>query len=65
MPRATELVALGAAALAAAAVSGADPVATAGAWGTGEGAALEPVARDTAAWERIASVLDRAAPVLG
>lgn len=65
LPRATELVALGAAALAAAAVSGADPVATAGAWGTGEGAALEPVARDTAAWERIASVLDRAAPVLG
>ncbi|MFF1479284.1 xylulokinase [Streptomyces sp. NPDC058301] len=64
VPRATELVALGAAALAAAAVSGADPVATAAAWGTGEGAALEPAARDSATWERIASVLDRAAPVL-
>lgn len=65
VPRATELVALGAAALAAAAVSGADPVATAASWGTGEGAALEPVARDTATWERVGAVLDRAAPVLG
>ncbi|MEV6548275.1 xylulokinase [Streptomyces sp. NPDC051597] len=65
VPRATELVALGAAALAAAAVTGADPVATAASWGTGEGAALEPVARDTATWERVGAVLDRAAPVLG
>ncbi|BAU81053.1 xylulose kinase [Streptomyces laurentii] len=70
VPAATELVALGAAALAAAAASGdtshdgADPVAIAGAWGTGAGETLEPVERDEATWRRVADVLDRATPAL-
>ncbi|MEU8620694.1 xylulokinase [Streptomyces sp. NPDC048623] len=63
-PAATELVALGAAALAAAAATGADPVALASEWGTGEGEVLPPVPRDTATWDRIAGVLDRAEPLL-
>lgn len=61
LPRTTELVAVGAAALAASAATGEDPVAVATAWGAGEGETLPPVARDLAAWERIAGVLDRAA----
>ncbi|MCX2182820.1 xylulokinase [Streptomyces sp. SKN60] len=64
VPAATELVALGAAALAAAAATGADPVALAREWGTGEGETLPPVPRDTATWERIDRVLDRAHPLL-
>ncbi|WP_370409410.1 xylulokinase [Streptomyces fradiae] len=64
VPTATELVALGAAALAAAAATGADPVALAREWGTGEGETLPPVPRDTATWERIDGVLDRAHPLL-
>lgn len=64
VPAATELVALGAAALAASAATGEDPVALATAWGTGGGETLEPLARDEETWDRIATVLDRAAPSL-
>ncbi|MEU7486055.1 xylulokinase [Streptomyces sp. NPDC042319] len=64
VPHHTELVALGAAALAAGAVTGDDPVALATAWGAGEGEALPPLPRDRAAWDRIEEVLDRAAPTL-
>ncbi|MGO4633404.1 xylulokinase [Streptomyces sp. 2RAF24] len=64
VPAATELVALGAAALAAAAATGTDPVALAAAWGTGAGRTLEPVARDEETWARIETVLDGAAPTL-
>ncbi|MFD0142680.1 MULTISPECIES: xylulokinase [unclassified Streptomyces] len=64
VPAATELVALGAAALAASAATGHDPVALATAWGTGRGETLEPPARDEETWDRIATVLDRAAPSL-
>ncbi|WP_331447039.1 xylulokinase [Streptomyces xanthochromogenes] len=60
LPTGTELVALGAAALAASAASGDDPVALAQEWGAGRGSELPPVERDLAAWERIGSVLDRA-----
>ncbi len=63
-PRSTELVALGAAALAAGAATGGDPVAIATAWGAGGGETLPPVRRDHAASARIAAVLDRAAPAL-
>ncbi|MFF7178545.1 xylulokinase [Streptomyces sp. NPDC008121] len=62
VPAATELVALGAAALASAAATGTDPVARATAWGTGDGALLPPLPRDDETWERIAAVLDAAAP---
>ncbi|MFJ8297202.1 FGGY family carbohydrate kinase [Streptomyces sp. NPDC094447] len=61
---ADELVALGAAALAAAAVSGAAPVALATAWGTGTGEVLPAVGRDDEAWDRIAGVLSAATPTL-
>ncbi len=64
VPRSGELVALGAAALAAAAATGADPVALATGWGTGDGDELPALERDMAAWERVTSVLDRAAPSL-
>ncbi|MFD7326473.1 xylulokinase [Streptomyces sp. NPDC059875] len=64
VPPATELVALGAAALAASAATGEDPVALATSWGTGHGETLPPVARDEETWERISGVLDRAAPSL-
>ncbi|MGA5068408.1 xylulokinase [Streptomyces exfoliatus] len=64
VPAATELVALGAAALAGGAVTGADPVALATAWGTGKGDVLPPVTRDEAAWDRIAGVLSAATPTL-
>ncbi|MEU8763726.1 FGGY family carbohydrate kinase [Streptomyces sp. NPDC048659] len=64
VPAATELVALGAAALAAAAATGAEPVALARAWGTGDGPTLDPVPRDEETWARIGTVLDRAAPAL-
>ncbi|MFG3498385.1 xylulokinase [Streptomyces sp. NPDC047928] len=64
LPRGTELVALGAAALAAAAVTGDDPVDLATAWRTGEGETLPPVHQDHSATARIEAVLDRAAPAL-
>ncbi|MER5886424.1 xylulokinase [Streptomyces sp. NPDC001941] len=66
LPKETELVALGAAALAAASAQGDDPVAVANRWGTGKGRELPAVRRDVETWERIGAVLDRAAPgVLG
>ncbi|MCT4351971.1 xylulokinase [Streptomyces sp. Je 1-79] len=64
VPAATELVALGAAALAASAATGEDPVALATAWGTGHGETLAPVARDEETWHRISGTLERAAPSL-
>lgn len=64
VPAATELVALGAAALAGAAATGPDPVALAAQWGTGQGRTLAPVARDEETWARIEGVLERAAPAL-
>ncbi|MEU1226529.1 xylulokinase [Streptomyces sp. NPDC005828] len=64
VPAAGELVALGAAALAAGAVTGADPVALATGWGTGAGELLPPVPRDEETWDRIATVLAAAAPTL-
>ncbi|MGW6535771.1 xylulokinase [Streptomyces sp. NPDC055051] len=64
VPAADELVALGAAALAAGAATGEDPVAVATAWGTGAGTTLPPVARDEETWHRIEDVLAKAAPTL-
>lgn len=64
LPDSGELVALGAAALAAGAATGRDPVALATDWGTGEGRVLPAVPRDTATWDRVTSVLDRATPAL-
>ncbi|PZT77735.1 MULTISPECIES: xylulokinase [unclassified Streptomyces] len=66
VPGAGELVALGAAALAASAATGADAVAVAAGWDTGADLLLEAVERDLTAWDRIGSVLERAAgPLLG
>ncbi|MCR8943361.1 xylulokinase [Streptomyces sp. OUCMDZ-4982] len=67
LPSGGELVALGAAALAASAAGGGDPVALATAWGAGDtGRQLDPQERDSATWQRVTSVLDRAAePLLG
>ncbi|MEV1044231.1 xylulokinase [Streptomyces sp. NPDC049916] len=67
IPGSGELVALGAAALAASAAGGGDPVAVATAWQrNGTDRRLDPVARDTETWQRVTSVLDRAAgPLLG
>ncbi|MET7758368.1 FGGY family carbohydrate kinase [Streptomyces sp. NPDC005389] len=64
VPAAEELVALGAAALAAGAVTGADPVALTTAWGTGTGEVLPAVGRDEETWHRIAGVLSAATPTL-
>ncbi|MFE4533750.1 xylulokinase [Streptomyces scopuliridis] len=64
VPTSGELVALGAAALAAGAATGEDPVAIATSWRTGEGPELPAVERDMETWERVGSVLDRAAPSL-
>ncbi|MYZ40363.1 MULTISPECIES: FGGY-family carbohydrate kinase, partial [unclassified Streptomyces] len=64
VPASGELVALGAAALAAGAATGEDAVAIAASWQTGEGEELPPVERDMETWERVGSVLDRAAPSL-
>ncbi|PVC79883.1 xylulokinase [Streptomyces sp. CS131] len=62
-----ELVALGAAALAASAAGGGDPVALATAWQqSGTDRQLPAVERDTETWERVTSVLERASgPMLG
>ncbi|MFF9073270.1 xylulokinase [Streptomyces sp. NPDC014646] len=66
VPTPGEPVALGAAALAAAAATDEDPVAIATAWGADDGARLPAVRRDSATWERVESVLERAArPLLG
>ncbi|MER5769344.1 xylulokinase [Streptomyces sp. NPDC001985] len=64
VPRAAEPVATGAAALAAAAATGEDPVAAAVRWGAGQGRELPPVERDTETWERVSGVLERARPGL-
>ncbi len=64
LPAATELVALGAAALAAGAATGEDPVAIATAWGTGAGETLPAVTRDEETWGRIEEVLGAAGPTL-
>lgn len=60
LPEATELVALGAAALARAAATGTDPVAVATSWNLGRGRELPPMERDMETWRRIDSVLDGA-----
>ncbi|MFD3512255.1 xylulokinase [Streptomyces sp. NPDC058657] len=60
LPAATELVALGAAALAAGAVAGADPVAVATSWGAADARELPAVARDVETWARIEDVLQQA-----
>ncbi|MFH8884070.1 xylulokinase [Streptomyces californicus] len=67
LPDSGELVALGAAALAASAAGGGDPVALAAAWqAAGTDRRLPPVERDTETWERVTAVLDRASgPLLG
>ncbi|WP_216902406.1 FGGY family carbohydrate kinase [Nocardia alni] len=64
IPPATELVALGAAAQAAALLTGEDPYAVARRWRTAEGPLLQPIPRDTAASERIAATLHAADPLL-
>ncbi|MFJ2211364.1 xylulokinase [Streptomyces sp. NPDC101062] len=64
VPAGGELVALGAAALAAGAATGQDPVAVATSWDAGGGAELEAVERDMETWERVGTVLDKAAPSL-
>ncbi|GHH52315.1 xylulokinase [Streptomyces candidus] len=61
LPAATELVALGAAALAAGAATAADPIAVAVGWGADKGTELPPLTRDSAAWDRIEGVLGQAA----
>ncbi|MEU9700743.1 xylulokinase [Streptomyces sp. NPDC047981] len=64
IPAETELVALGAAALAASAATGEDPVGLAATWGTDRGENLPAVDRDEETWHRIDTVLARAAPSL-
>ncbi|NEE28265.1 xylulokinase, partial [Streptomyces sp. SID7982] len=65
IPGSGELVALGAAALAASAAGGGDPVAVAAAWQqSGTDRQLPPVERDTETWERVTSVLERASEPL-
>ncbi|RFU83959.1 xylulokinase [Streptomyces triticagri] len=63
VPRAQELVALGAAAQAAGLLTGEDAAAVARRWGTSDGPVLEPTERDDAAWERIEGVLSDAVPL--
>ncbi|MEU1015477.1 xylulokinase [Streptomyces sp. NPDC005898] len=63
VPRAQELVALGAAAQAAGVLTGEDPGAIARRWGTAHGPVLDPVERDEAALARISRVLSDAAPL--
>ncbi|MGH4030016.1 xylulokinase [Actinomycetota bacterium Odt1-20B] len=65
VPRARELVALGAAAQAAGLLTGEDPAAVARRWGTAEGPVLDPLPRDEAALARMTGVLSDAAPLLG
>ena len=63
IPVARELVALGAAAQAAALLTGERADEVARRWGTAEGPLLEPVTRDDAALQRIADTLQRSAKV--
>ncbi|MFE6775827.1 xylulokinase [Streptomyces sp. NPDC057702] len=65
VPRATDLVALGAAAQAAGLLLGEDPVAVARRWATAEGPAYEAVPRDDATLARIAATLKDAGTLLG
>ncbi len=62
LPSGTELVALGAAALAAGAATGADPVAVATSWGAAEARRLPAVERDTRTWARLEDALQQAWP---
>ncbi|MFI5805510.1 xylulokinase [Streptomyces sp. NPDC051561] len=62
LPAATELVALGAAALAAGAATGADPVEIATSWKSGSDIELPPLERDMGTWARIDGVLQQASP---
>ncbi|MFH9396691.1 xylulokinase [Streptomyces sp. NPDC017556] len=65
IPGSGELVALGAAALAASAAGGGDPVALATAWQrSATDRQLSPVKRDMETWERVTSVLERASEPL-
>jgi xylulokinase len=64
VPAARELVALGAAAQAAGLLLGEDPAAVAHRWGTTEGPSFDPVERDTAALNRLRTVLSDAGPLL-
>ncbi|MFF8595585.1 xylulokinase [Streptomyces sp. NPDC015220] len=64
VPRAGELVALGAAAQAAGLLTGEDPAAVARRWGTADGPVLEAGERDEATLTRISGVLSDAAPLL-
>jgi xylulokinase len=64
VPKARELVALGAAAQAAGLLTGESGYAVARRWGTADGPLLPPVARDEAAAERIADTLARATALL-
>ncbi|MFF1354701.1 xylulokinase [Streptomyces sp. NPDC058297] len=64
VPEARELVALGAAAQAAALLTGEDPAAVARRWGTAQGPVFDPVEQDAAALARISGVLSDAAPLL-
>ncbi|WP_371478657.1 xylulokinase [Kitasatospora sp. NBC_00315] len=65
VPAAKELVALGAAAQAAALVTGERPDEVARRWRTADGPLHEPVPRDDAALARLADTLARAEPLLG
>ncbi|MER7490798.1 xylulokinase [Streptomyces sp. NPDC126497] len=64
VPRAKELVALGAAAQAAGLLTGEDPAAVARRWDTAAGPVLEAVERDEETLARLAGVLSDAAPLL-
>ena len=65
VPEAQDLVALGAAAQAAALVTGEDPAAVARRWGTDRGPLFDALPRDLETVHRITATLDRAGPVLG
>ncbi|GAA1156575.1 xylulokinase [Kitasatospora gansuensis] len=65
LPTATELVALGAAAQAAALLTGEAPAAVARRWQTSAGPVLDPVPRDKAALDRIGATLAAAGGLLG
>ncbi|RCG22978.1 xylulokinase [Streptomyces diacarni] len=64
VPRAEELVALGAAAQAAGLLLGEDPAAVARRWKTADGPAYEPVERDEAALTRLSATLEGARTLL-
>lgn len=64
IPDGEELVAVGAAALAAGAARGEDPVEVAVRWGAGRGRELPAVRRDVDAWQRIEAALEEASGLL-